>query len=166
MSSIISAFPGCGKSYLYSKLAGVFKIADSDSSNFSWVMDENGKPTKERNPNFPGNYLDHIKDLMSMNYDIIFISTHEEIRNILKDNDIPYTLVYPKLDAKETFLNYYKNRGSSEGFINLMSNNWNKFIESCSSDRDGKTCAHRMISCNMELEELVNVILKNKGLIK
>jgi hypothetical protein len=57
---VISAFPGCGKSYCYKKYQDRFSILDSDSSEFSWIKDNEGKNTKERNPDFPNNYIDHI----------------------------------------------------------------------------------------------------------
>ena len=59
---VISAFPGCGKSTYYNMYKDTQKILDSDSSEFSWIKDENGNNTKERNPEFPMNYINHIKD--------------------------------------------------------------------------------------------------------
>jgi len=54
---IISAFPGTGKSYYHNKHKET--TLDSDSSNFSLVV-ENGE--KKRNPDFPENYIKHIKE--------------------------------------------------------------------------------------------------------
>ena len=34
---IISAYPCCGKTYMYENFKDKYKILDSDSSNFSWI---------------------------------------------------------------------------------------------------------------------------------
>lgn len=86
MAIVISGFPGIGKSYMYNNMKDL-KILDSDSSKFSWVKDEEGKNTKERNPDFPNNYIKHIKDNMDSS-DIILVSSHKVVRDALKDNDI------------------------------------------------------------------------------
>lgn len=126
---IISAFPGCGKTYCFNKYNGSgMKILDSDSSNFSWIKDENGNNTKERNPEFPNNYINHIKENIGK-VDIIFVSSHKVVRDALKDNDIKYILVYPILASKIQFINRYKGRGNDENFINFISSNWENFIE-------------------------------------
>lgn len=56
---------------------------DSDSSNFSWVKDENGNNTKERNPEFPKNYIEHIKSNIGK-VDVIFVSSHKVVREALE----------------------------------------------------------------------------------
>lgn len=64
-TTIISGFPGIGKSYFFrNQEYNNRTVLDSDSSEFSWVKDENGNNTKERNPDFPSNYIDHIKENM------------------------------------------------------------------------------------------------------
>lgn len=134
-TTIISAFPACGKSkyfddwkkgYTYTK--GL--VLDSDSSEFSWVKDENGNNTKVRNPEFPMNYIQHIKDNIDK-AEIIFVSSHKVVRDALKDNNIKYVLVYPENTekAKEEYLRRYKNRGNDEGFIQFITNNWDNFID-------------------------------------
>lgn len=127
-TKVISSFPGCGKTYCFDKYkdSGI-KILDSDSSEFSWVKDENGINTKERNPDFPMNYINHIKENLG-NVDIIFVSSHDIVRSALKENDINYILVYPCLGAKEEYINRYSVRGSDENFIKFIESNYEKFI--------------------------------------
>jgi hypothetical protein len=96
---------------------------DSDSSNFSWAI-ENGE--KVRNPEFPANYIEHIKENIGK-YKYIFVSSHEEVREALFDACIFFYLVYPEDRRKEEFLQRYVDRGSPEGFVNLISNNWDKW---------------------------------------
>ena len=134
ITTIISAFPGCGKSYYYNKSKFYYcdswnrKVLDSDSSNFSWLKDSEGNNTKQRNPEFPQNYIDHIKENIGK-ADIIFVSSHKVVREALESNGIQYTLVYPEIGAKEEWLKRFKNRGDNEGFIKFISDNWDNFIK-------------------------------------
>lgn len=134
---VISAFPGCGKSYCYKNLNGKgLSILDSDSSEFSWVKDSDGNNTKERNPNFPQNYMDHIKKNIGK-VDIIFASSHEVVRKALKQNNISTIIVYPAKEMKDIFIERYKNRGNDEGFIDFISSNWDNFIDDISTEDFG-----------------------------
>jgi hypothetical protein len=124
-TKIISAFPGTGKSYYHGKYPNT--TLDSDSSNFSWVKDENGNNTKERNPEFPQNYINHIKENIGK-YKYIFVSSHKEVRDALLDNCLFFYLVYPGENRKDEFLERYRSRGNDEKFIKLISDNWEKWV--------------------------------------
>lgn len=118
MAKIISGFPGVGKSYLFN--TGL-KCTDSDSSKFP----KNG---------FPENYIEHIKGLLDKDLDYIFVSSHDVVRKALQEENLEYTLVYPNISLKESYIERYKKRGSPEAFVNMMENNWDSFISSCSQD--------------------------------
>lgn len=122
---IIAAFPGCGKSQC-KKDHPNHLILDSDSSLFSWVWVE-GEQNVERNPNFPNNYIEHIKENIGK-VDVIFVSSHDVVRDALRENGIKYYLVYPNINLKDEYLERYKNRGSSLGFINLLNSKWDEWI--------------------------------------
>ena len=62
-TKIVSAFPACGKSYIFDNMKSI-DCVDSDSSQFSWILDEHGKSTGMRNPDFPNNYKGHIDSLV------------------------------------------------------------------------------------------------------
>lgn len=127
-TKVISAFPGTGKTYCYNKYKGSnIKILDSDSSEFSWIKDKNGNNTKERNPEFPNNYIKHIKENIGK-VDIIFVSSHDVVRKALKDNNIDYILVYPCIYYKYIYMDRYTERGNNENFINFIDKNFEKFI--------------------------------------
>ena len=128
-TKVISAFPACGKTYCFKNKQECFKgILDSDSSEFSWIKDENGDNTKERNPDFPNNYIQHIKDNIGK-VEIIFVSSHKEVRDALKENNIEYTLIYPDISYKEDWLWRFERRGNDESFIKFISDNWDSFIK-------------------------------------
>lgn len=135
---IISAFPGCGKSTYYREnsiyavdgndttVSNRGKILDSDSSLFSWLYDDAGNKIG-RNPDFPQNYIQHIKDCIGKE-DIVFISSHDVVRKALEAERIPYVLVYPQEFLLDDFMKRFKDRGNDEAFIKFQEDNWYKFI--------------------------------------
>jgi hypothetical protein len=131
-TKIISAFPGTGKSVYHSKHKET--TLDSDSSNFSWIIDENGN--KVRNQEFPKNYINHIKENIGK-YEFIFVSSHKEVREALFENCIFFYLVYPDDRRKNEFIQRYKNRGNDDNFINLVSNNWDEWLNELWYPEDG-----------------------------
>ncbi len=149
-TKIISAFPGTGKSYYHKLHPGT--TLDSDSSNFSWVKDENGNNTKERNPNFPENYIEHIKANIGK-YEYIFVSSHKEVREALLDNCLFFFLVYPDRGRKEEFIQRYKDRGNNESFIQLVESKWDEWINELDYYRFFYGCERiNMILDNLEDE--------------
>jgi len=116
---IFSGFPGVGKTY-YAKNTDL-KVLDSDSSTFSWIS------KGVRNPDFPTNYMEHIKSNIGK-VDVIFVSTHKDVRNSLVALQLPFTLVYPRQELKEEYLERFRKRGSIEGFVSLMEDNWGTFL--------------------------------------
>lgn len=124
---IISAFPGCGKSHFFRENKET--TLDSDSSLFSWTYHEDG--SKERNPEFPNNYIQHIKENIGK-YEFILVSSHKEVRDALLDNCLFFYLVYPERfcdKSKDVYIQRYKERGSPESFIGLVEENWDDWIK-------------------------------------
>jgi len=120
-TKIISGFPGVGKSTMFKYEANLL-VSDSDSSNFSWI-----KPGV-RHPNFPANYIEHIKDNIGK-LDFILVSSHDIVREALNKEGIEYTIVYPSKDIKDEYIQRYIDRGNNENFVNLLQENYETFIE-------------------------------------
>lgn len=124
---VISAFPACGKTWTYTNFNGKpYTMLDSDSSKFSWLYDENGNKLG-RNPNFIPEYMAHIKENIGK-VDVIFVSSHKEVRQALRDNGIKYFIVHPALGMKETFLTRMVNRGSDEAFVSFQREHFEQFV--------------------------------------
>lgn len=143
MQLVISAFPGCGKSTICKEAEqyglvhvpvslegttsnrstdGKTPIFDSDSSLFA----------KEH---FPGNYIEHIKEVLKNHPDVvIMVSSHDNVREAMREAGIEYTLVAPQRELKGEYLERYQGRGSPEAFITMMENKWNDFIDSIEND--------------------------------
>ena len=101
-------FPGIGKSY-FAKRTG---CSDSDSSKFP------------KDENWPQNYIDHLKTLSG----VVLISTHKDVRDALDENGLEFSLIYPKRELKDEYINRYKERGSPESFISLLDKMWDAWI--------------------------------------
>jgi hypothetical protein len=125
-TKVISAFPCCGKSYAF-KNSKNYSILDSDSSDFSWCKDAEGNPCRVRNPSFPQNYIQHIKDNIGK-VDIIFVSSHKEVRVALDDANIRYCTVYPKEDMLNEWVGRMYLRGSDDEFMRFIIRNWDMFM--------------------------------------
>ena len=134
-TKVVSAFPACGKTYLFNhlKCSPCFKAIDSASSEFSWIYTDDGK---ERNPDFPRNYIEHIKENIGK-YDLIFVSSHKQVRDALKEAGIEYTLVYPDRSLKEEWLGrcWIRQNQGTQGFpLDVLNLFWEEWIDECEED--------------------------------
>ena len=111
---VVSAFPGCGKSHLF-RNKGEKKILDSDSSTFDKSQ-------------FPQNYIEHIKSNID-EVDIILVSSHKEVRDALVNEGIDFTLVYPRKDIKDEYIQRYIDRGNDGKFVELLKQNWDNWTD-------------------------------------
>lgn len=140
-TKIYSIFPACGKTWLYEHQDDYdLKILDSDSSKFSWLyvsVDENGNEIrgirKIRNPEFPTNYMKHIKENIGK-CDCIFVSSHASVRELLDKEGIDFTIVYPESSCKAEWIGrcFIRNKNGETGCgAELMYNNWEQWISEC-----------------------------------
>lgn len=130
---IISGFPGVGKSYFVKTHQDIL-VLDSRSSELSWLKDEQGKNTILKNPQFPQQYIDHIKENLG-SFDIILVSSHDTIRKALEDNNIEYFLAYPNKALKDEYMNRYIHRGNDYNFIKVVETNWDKWISDIEKEK-------------------------------
>lgn len=135
-AKIYSIFPACGKTWLYEHQEDYnLKILDSDSSQFSWVYVDDGNNgwRKERNPDFPNNYIEHIKENIGK-YDYIFVSSHREVRQALDNANIDFTIVYPRPSCKNEWVGRCfarEKNGESGCGAEVMYDNWKQWISEC-----------------------------------
>lgn len=135
-ATLISAFPGTGKTYFFNNTNKI--VLDSDSSKFD---------KKE----FPQNYINHIKNNIDK-ADVILISSHKVVREALEANGLFFTLVYPEKKLKADYVLRYINRGSPDGFISLVKNNWDMWIDELKSQ---KNCDHVVLKLNQYISDII-----------
>ena len=126
-TTVISGFPGIGKSHLFKNDSGL-KVSDSDSSNFSWESEG------VRHPDWPGNYMDHIKSLIGK-MDVILVSSHDVVRDAMQEAGIEYCLVFPDKSIKDEYIDRYVQRGNNEKFVELLGQNWEGWIDGLENDK-------------------------------
>ena len=56
------------------------------------------------------------------------VSSHDVVRQALVNEGIEYTLVFPERYLKAEYVERFKQRGSPESFVNLLSKNWDAWI--------------------------------------
>ena len=122
---ILAGFPGIGKTSVFNSSINLQKtILDSDSSKFD-------------KSEFLLNYINHIKENLYL-FDIILVSTHDQVLKSLIEHQIDFYVVYPDKSLKSEYLERYKNRGSSKEFINLIESNWDIWITELENSTDFK----------------------------
>ena len=114
--NVVCGFPGVGKSTAFNH-EKKYKVSDSDSSLFDKSQ-------------FPSNYIQHIKQQQEI-MDFVMVSTHKVVRDALILEEIPFYLVYPTYSLKDVFIQRYIDRGSPEPFVQLMKDNFEKFVDEC-----------------------------------
>lgn len=139
-ASVVSAFPGCGKSYLFQSNSSRI-ILDSDSIHFSWADEER----TVRNPNFPDNYMTHIQESRPES-DLVLVSSHAEVRRAMLKKGIPYHLVMPEPACKEDWLNRLRQRGSPASFVALIDSNWDSWTSILPEELDYNVQVSRLDS--------------------
>lgn len=171
-TKIFSVFPACGKTWLtdHQDEYGIM-VLDSDSSKFSWKEVDvevhgygtmiNGeirpmtRKTKIRNPDFPCNYIQHVKDNIGK-YDYIFVSSHEEVRKTMNEAGIDFAIVYPNKTCMNEWIGrcYLRELNGTNGFpIKVLIDNWDKWIDQCAEE--GKTHDKIILYSNEHLSDRI-----------
>ena len=163
---VISAFPACGKTYAFEHYQDRYKILDSDSSQFSWMQrnyteEELAEKRKEwestphllssdgyinkikndkitvRNPDFPNNYIKHIKENLGK-VDVIFVSSHLSVREAMTVAGIDFCTVYPYPEMLNEWVGRMFQRGDNQFFIKNQITKWNEFTKNIENEPHGK----------------------------
>lgn len=113
---------------------------DFESSAFAWIFDPDNDEEPKRNEQFPDNYVTRIGIAAKSGYRYILVSTHQEVRDELTMRGIPYTIVAPKRNCKDEYIARYLRRGSEPEFIQLLHDNWDKFLNQI--EEDGSPVIH------------------------
>lgn len=128
---VICGFPGVGKTSVANNRVN---ILDAESSAFSWNWNpEHLEKGRERNPEFPHNYIRFVKENMDK-YDVILTSSHQVVRDALKAEGIQYIIVAPEFDRKNEYMIRYLQRGSEINFIESLYERWSMFLKEIQND--------------------------------
>jgi hypothetical protein len=147
---VIAGFPGIGKSHLFNNPGGLV-VFDSDSSHFGWMDAEK----KARDPRWPDHYIQYVQDILP-SADIVLVSTHKPVREMLRRDRMPFWLVYPGMAMKEEYIQRYRDRGNAESFVALLEKNYESWIRELNSQLG---CRHKVLTGRQYLSYVLTDIL-------
>lgn len=100
MGIILSSFVGCGKEYLTNTYGDKIKIYDATQNSKESLVDE---------------VMGIVDD-----YDIVFIGSDSETRELFNERNIDYDVFYPAVERKNEFLeNFVRKRIKSNDIMNI-----------------------------------------------
>ena len=136
---IYSGFAGIGKTHASKHKEN---ILDLESSQFQWVNANDGKSIeeskgsyKEKNKDWPSNYINRIKTEEQLGYTIL-ISAQPRVLSLLKGNGLKFVTVTPNKGDKVVYLTRYMSRGNSIAFVQSMQANFDKYIDDLDNNED------------------------------
>jgi hypothetical protein len=149
---VISGFPGVGKSGFaeYNKDKKVVDLDGLRVNEYNWIQTSSGR---SRNPDFPMNYVRETKKLMGTAH-AIFLSSHQELRDALVKENVPFKLVYPAKSMKNEMIERYKKRGSAPAFIKLMEDKFDEFVGQCEAQ---KSAEHVVLKPGQYLSDVIKL---------
>jgi hypothetical protein len=135
---LYAAFCGTGKTYICNN-------TDIKSIEVEyWQYKEKGLQKE---------YVQDVKKLIGK-VDYIFISTDPEGLRLLNEEGFDITLVYPKNELRNEYLDRYIDRDSSYDFIGTFMKHWNLWINEL---KEQKYCKHIILDSGQYLKDIINI---------
>lgn len=147
-SRIICAFPGSGKSYYVKNITARENVIDLDSNEYTSGHTPDGKA---RNNNFPTNYIEDIKKHVDSTH-IILVSCHIPVIKALVAQGFEPILVYPEQKLLPEYQKRYKSRQDPQPFINLLSKNWDMFLDELQKQN---SCKHIILKKGQYISDVL-----------
>lgn len=116
MALVISGFPGIGKSYFYNMNKNRCLDLDLD-------LDYTNNSNDEKNIFIKKN-IEYIKSSLNGQNEYILVSANKDVREALKNNNIPFILIYPNISRKDEFIKRFIDIEYSESYVQYIDNNW------------------------------------------
>lgn len=145
-SLVISAFPAMGKTHVTNEINqehnNLFRkirkgIIDIESEPYMWA----NKELRIRDLSYPHNYAQYVAKAASK-YPIVLVSSEENVRKSLRDQNIFYVLVYPGKELKEEYIHRLIAMNKPLDIINFYTNNWDNIIDEMALDPRPKIVIH------------------------
>ena len=146
-TTVVSAFPGIGKSYFarQAALRSNITVVDLDSNDFPRA-------------GFPANYVARVRKLLGI-ADVVLVSTHPGVRTALLASGIaPFVLVYPAAGLKAEYLARYDRRDENvPGFRALVASNWDTWYASLAGQQG--SAKHVVLQSGQFLSDVQDLVL-------
>lgn len=126
---------------------------DFDSALYGW----RDKERRIRHPKWPGNFVQDILKA-SDKLDVLYVSSHEEVRSALVEMGVWFYCVYPPIDAKREYLERYRGRGENIEYLELLSQKYEEWIRSMERQTG---CSHVVVPSGCYLSDVLPEIIGN-----
>lgn len=158
---VVCGFPAVGKtSFLALAASRGYNATDSDSEKHHWVDQNVPRAERVERVNWVELYVDHLVEEAKTN-DIVFCSTHQEVRDELVRRGIGFTVVYPTADQKEKYLARVGGRTTGlcgEFGIKLMTESWDAWMDGMVGQ---KHCRHVVLRPGQYLADVIDQVLSS-----
>ena len=115
---------GCGREYLkntHGDKAKILDVSDEDKENvFNHVMNE----------------VD--------NYDIVFISSSEDIRDLFNEQNVDYDVFYPAKERRGEFIENQVRKRTKPNIIRELDKNFDKWVDDIENDESTNCYKHKL----------------------
>jgi hypothetical protein len=135
-TTVYAAFCGCGKTFICQKTD--IKAVEVEY----WKYKESGLQKE---------YIDDVKKHIGK-VDYIFIATDPEGLRLLNKEGINITLVYPRNDLRNEYLDRYIERDSSYDFIGTFMKHWHLWIGEL---KEQDYCNHIVLESGQYLKDIL-----------
>lgn len=151
---IFSTFPACGTDSLCTNYNGdPYIMLNLDYKRFNCNDNK-----------FPKNYIDCVERNIGK-VDLIFVSSHSNVRRELKKRGIKYFSIYPSIDIKDTWIHRMKLMGYDKTLIKKIQDNFEQLIFNMQSENSPLVYKYQLTEKSPILtEDILNFVLSDKNL--
>ena len=161
MGIIISCFKGCGREFFKNTYNDKVSIFDAAGGL------ENALKGHKLTDDVIESYFNKVMDSVN-DYDVVFITPIQEIRDFFNENKIDYDIFYPSKERRNEFLENFVRKGVNHDEIREMDLNFEKWIDEIDND-DSPNCYKHKLSNNGEfignapiIMQYINILNNNK----
>lgn len=120
---IISAFSGTGKKYFMDNTN--LRVLFINPDDYAYIS------LQKKNPEFPNNFISHIRDNVNA-YDVILFPSSRLVHESLINKGIQYNLIYPNINLRNEYQKRLESKGYDDYFIERFLDTWEGDILNCS----------------------------------
>jgi hypothetical protein len=143
-TKVIAAYAGTGKTTAAKLYPDA--VIDFVCMPYKYVLDDDTGPIGEEDKanhgydmqyDWPRNYVEAIKEAIS-GEKYLLIPTDLYVLALLRQENIPYWLVFPQRSSKEAYRKRFLDRGNTDIFIDIFIGGWDNFIFAFEQDDYGR----------------------------
>jgi hypothetical protein len=156
--TIVCALPATGKTTVTNMAMDLnLALCDSDSEQHHWIDLSIPRDQRVERPHWIEEYIQHLRQATT-EYDFVFASTHDAIRQALVVAEVTFVLVYVTADQKDDIVNRIRNRNTGlhgNTGVALVTKMWDEWLLSMDEQ---KQCAKVVLQRNQYLSDVLDSV--------